>query len=213
MSASSASDQDTVDRLAEEFVARHRRGEHPDLGEYTDQFPQYAEAIRDLFPALVLIEQVKPGDGDQTGTASGGAAAEGRRLERLGDFRILREVGHGGMGVVYEAEQESLGRRVALKVLPRRTVHDDKALERFRREARAAARLHHTNIVPVFEVGQEGDVCYYAMQFIQGQSLDQIIKELRRLRAAAPRGEEPPLGAIANSPGTNSSRPAVDRLA
>ena len=182
MNASSSSDQHTVDRLAEEFVARHRRGEHPDLAEYTDRFPQYADAICDLFPALELIEQVKPGGGDQTGTLSGGAASVGTRPERLGDYRILREVGRGGMGVVYEAEQESLGRRVALKVLPRRTVHDDKALERFRREARAAARLHHTNIVPVFEVGLECDVCYYAMQFISGQGLDLVIDEVRRLR-------------------------------
>ena len=85
------------------------------------------------------------------------------------------------MGVVYEAEQVSLGRRVALKVLPHQVAHDRKALERFRREAKSAARLHHTNIVPVFEVGQDGDTAYYAMQFIQGQGLDQIIDELARL--------------------------------
>src|SRR5262249_10529096 len=101
---------------------------------------------------------------------------------RVGDYRILREVGRGGMGVVYEAEQVSLGRRVALKVLPRNTVQDGSTVERFRREARSAARLHHTNIVPVFEVGQDGDSVYYAMQFIQGQGLDQVIDELRRLR-------------------------------
>ena len=86
------------------------------------------------------------------------------------------------MGVVYEAEQVSLGRRVALKVLPRHAAADRMTLERFRREARAAARLHHTNIVPVFEVGQDGDVRFYAMQFIQGQSLDAVITELRHLR-------------------------------
>ena len=71
---------------------------------------------------------------------------------------MIREVGRGGMGVVYEAEQVSLGRRVALKILPGAVARDRKALERFRREARAAARLHHTNIVPVFEVGQDGEV-------------------------------------------------------
>ena len=87
------------------------------------------------------------------------------------------------MGVVYEAEQVSLGRRVALKVLPWQIAQDRTALERFRREARASARLHHTNIVPVFEVGQDGEVRYYAMQFIQGQSLDAVIDELRRLRS------------------------------
>ena len=186
MNSSGSSDQDTVDRLAEEFVARHRRGEHPDLAEYTDRYPQYAEAIRDLFPALVLIEQVKPAAGEPTATYNGEAAAEGRRLERLGDFRILREVGRGGMGVVYEAEQESLGRHVALKVLPSHALLDPSQLARFRREARAAARLHHTNIVPVFGVGEQDGLPYYVMQFIQGQSLDGVLDELRRLRRSQP---------------------------
>jgi eukaryotic-like serine/threonine-protein kinase len=106
-------------------------------------------------------------------------------LGQVGDYRILREIGRGGMGVVYEAEQISLGRRVALKVLPRQVSRDPMVLERFRREARAAARLHHTNIVPVFEVGQDGDVRFYAMQFIQGQGLDLVIAEMRRLRERA----------------------------
>ena len=88
------------------------------------------------------------------------------------------------MGVVYEAEQVSLGRRVALKVLPRQVSSDLKMLARFRREARSAAQLHHTNIVPVFEVGKDGEVSYYAMQFIQGQGLDTVIDELRRLKDA-----------------------------
>ncbi len=103
-------------------------------------------------------------------------------LEQIGDYQIVAQIGRGGMGVVYEAEQVSLGRRVALKVLPRHVAADRTTLERFRREARAAARLHHTNIVPVFEVGQDGDVRFYAMQFIQGQSLDAVIAELRHLR-------------------------------
>ena len=186
MNSSSSSDQATVDRLAEEFVARHRCGEQPNLAEYTDRYPQYAEAIRDLFPALALIERVKPGGGDQTGTLSGGAASVGTRPERLGDFRILREVGRGGMGVVYEAEQESLGRHVALKVLPSHALLDSRQLARFRREARAAARLHHTNIVPVFGVGEQDGLPYYVMQFIHGQSLDGVLDELRRLRRSQP---------------------------
>src|SRR5271167_2846837 len=135
MNSSSSSDQNTVDRLAEEFVERHRRGEHPDLAEYTQRFPQHAEAIRDLFPALVLIERVKPGDGDPTGTYAGAPEAQGGRLERLGDFRILGEVGRGGMGIVYEAEQESLGRRAALKVLPAQALSNRDQKRRFQREA------------------------------------------------------------------------------
>ena len=102
-------------------------------------------------------------------------------VRQIGDYRILREIGRGGMGVVYEAEQVSLGRRVALKVLPGQVSSDRLVQERFRREARAAARLHHTNIVPVYDVGQDGDVCFYAMQFIQGLGLEAVIAELRQL--------------------------------
>ena len=98
------------------------------------------------------------------------------------------------MGVVYEAEQVSLGRRVALKVLPSQVADDRLALERFRREAKAAARLHHTNIVPVFEVGRDGEVAYYAMQFIEGQGLDKVIDELARLRDP---GRKPGRGGMA----------------
>jgi serine/threonine protein kinase/tetratricopeptide (TPR) repeat protein len=99
----------------------------------------------------------------------------------LGDFRIVREVGRGGMGVVYEARQLSLDRRVALKVLPMAAALDSKRLQRFQLEAHAAACLHHTNIVPVHAVGCERGVPYYAMQFIEGRSLAQVIAELRRL--------------------------------
>jgi tetratricopeptide (TPR) repeat protein len=96
----------------------------------------------------------------------------------LGDYRILREIGRGGMGIVYEAEQLSLHRRVALKVMVGPHRIDAPSRERFEREARSAARLHHTNIVPVFEVGQDGDVCFYVMQFIDGIGLDALIAHL-----------------------------------
>jgi tetratricopeptide (TPR) repeat protein len=97
----------------------------------------------------------------------------------LGDFRILREVGRGGMGIVYEAEQVSLGRRVALKVLPFAATLDPKQLQRFHNEARAAACLHHEHIIPVYSVGCERGVHFYAMQFIDGHTLAQFIHALR----------------------------------
>jgi hypothetical protein len=172
---------DLLDRLAEEFAARFRRGERPALKDYIDRYPELTDEIRELFPALIKVEQVEEicQDRDEAETKT-------LPLSQVGDYRIIREIGHGGMGVVYEAEQISLGRRVALKVLPWPVAKDRTSLERFRREARASARLHHTNIVPVFEVGQEGQVSYYAMQFIQGQSLDSVIDELRRLRGRSP---------------------------
>ena len=96
---------------------------------------------------------------------------------RVGDDRIVREIGRGGMGIVYEAMQESLGRHVALKVLPPHAQLDSSYLARFRLEAHAAARLHHTSIVPVFGVGEQGGVHYYAMQFIIGRGLDVVIHQ------------------------------------
>ena len=140
-----------LNRVADEFAERYRRGERPSLQEYIDRHPELAEDIRELFPAMVEIEQVKD---DHEGAGEKSATPPSPALQQLGDFRILREVGKGGMGIVYEAEQVSLGRRVALKVLPRPVSQDLKTLARFRREARSAAQLHHTNIVPVFEVGK-----------------------------------------------------------
>jgi serine/threonine protein kinase/WD40 repeat protein len=102
--------------------------------------------------------------------------------EHLGDYRILREIGRGGMGVVYEAVQESLGRQVALKVLSQHRAVGSVELRRFEREAKAAALLHHTNIVPVFGVGEDQGVHYFAMQYIEGQSLETVLAAIDWLR-------------------------------
>src|SRR5438105_10184205 len=107
---------------------------------------------------------------------------------RLGDFEILHEIGRGGMGIVYEARQVSLNRRVALKVLAAGLGLTPKAVQRFRREAEAAAKLHHTNIVPVYATGEEEGAYFYAMELIDGPSLDHVIKEMRQARS----GRKPP---------------------
>jgi WD40 repeat protein/serine/threonine protein kinase len=181
----STHERELVERLAEEFVERYRAGERPSLDEYVAAHPRHADEIRDLFPALVLMEELAPSDSGVTTSAGAAPADVGAPLERVGDYRLLREVGRGGMGVVYEAEQESLGRRVALKVVRWQAGQDPRVLARFRRESRAAAQLHHTNIVPVYEVGQQDGLCYYAMQFIRGQALDEVFRELRNLRAGS----------------------------
>jgi serine/threonine protein kinase/tetratricopeptide (TPR) repeat protein len=183
-----------VEQLAEEFLERHRRGEKPSITEFTDKYPALADEIRDLFPALVMMEELKPvsepgaearpatGPSEPEASVTGSSTTARKKLERLGDYRILREVGRGGMGIVYEAEQISLGRRVALKVLPSQALLDPRQQQRFQREAKAAARLHHTNIVPVFGVGEHDGLQYYVMQFINGLGLDEVLVELKRLR-------------------------------
>jgi Protein kinase domain len=129
------------------------------------------DSFLDVAKRMVRVEQTeaaRPGGEEELRLTGDSPAANSLLTRQIGDYRILREIGRGGMGVVYEAEQISLGRRVALKVLSGELSRDRLTQERFRREARAAARLHHTNIVPVYDVGQDGDVRYYAVQFIGG---------------------------------------------
>src|SRR5437016_1114988 len=142
--------RERLDRLADEFVRRCQAGEHPAIDDYADSHPDLADDIRRLFPTLV------PAEGEAVPSHSANTTAEQPRLEpvtrgplpaelpseRLGGYRLLREVGRGGMGVVYEAVEEDLGRHVALKVLPPGGRWNPLLAERFRREARAAARLH-----------------------------------------------------------------------
>ncbi len=202
-------DYGRFDELAEEFVQRYRGGERPSVQEYVDRLPEMADEIRELFPALAEVEQV---EGDAREDALQQQRPAVPRLLQIGDYRILREVGRGGMGVVYEAEQISLGRRVALKVLPGQASGDRVVQERFRREARAAARLHHTNIVPVYEIGQDGDFRFYAMQFIDGLGLDAVITELHRLldRARSQSGIKAASGGWSRRPRGKPSRHGID---
>ena len=176
-----------LNHLADEFAERYRRGERPVLQAYIDRHPELADDIREFFPAMVEMEQVKEDREEVTEPPTPGPLPP---LGRLGDYRIIREVGRGGMGVVYEAEQVSLGRHVALKVLPKCRLLDDKAHSRFEREAKSAAKLHHTNIVPVFGVGEQDGMPYYVMQFIQGLGLDEVLEELKKLQLGSPRAGE-----------------------
>src|SRR5262249_40286751 len=137
--------------------------------------------------ALVAIEDLGSAAGAPDARASG-LNPEAPLAGCLGDFRLVREVGRGGMGVVYEAEQLSLGRRVALKVLPFAAAVDERQLQRFKNEVQAAACLHHQNIVPVYAVGCERGVHFYAMQFIHGQTLAAFIQELRCADGGVERG-------------------------
>jgi len=164
-------DSDLIEKLLEEFTEQIRSGQSPSIAEYEAAYPQCAAQIRDLFPAAQAMEQIAL-HRQQVGSA--GVASPGAPTQ-LGDFRIVREIGRGGMGIVYEAQQESLSRRVAIKVMPQSALLHPAALQRFEREARTAANLHHTNIVPVFGVGEHEGFHFIVMQLIQGVGLDRLI--------------------------------------
>jgi serine/threonine protein kinase len=173
---------DPLGRIADEFVEAFRRGKRPSVEEFARRYPEYADDIRDMLPALVLMEKAKSTDASSGQLLPAKASAVPAPLQQLGDYLILREVGRGGMGVVYEAQQLSLGRHVAIKVLRSHALLDSRQLGRFRRETRSAARLHHTNIVPVFGVGEQDGLHYYVMQFIPGLGLDEVLEEMKRLQ-------------------------------
>jgi serine/threonine protein kinase/Tfp pilus assembly protein PilF len=154
-----------VSQVVDEFMARVEKGERPDIADYAARHPAIANLLRQVLPALELVRFSAPG-----------TEAAAPLTGCLGDYSIVREVGRGSMGVVYEAEQISLSRRVALKVLPFAAALDAQRLQRFKTEALAAAHLHHQNIVPVYAVGCERGVHYYAMQFIDGQTMAAVIE-------------------------------------
>jgi serine/threonine protein kinase/Tfp pilus assembly protein PilF len=195
-------------RVADEFTDRVNRGERPDVEDYARRYPEMASILRQVLPALQVMGSGSPAVDPGRAQAAGEALVSGC----LGDFRLVREVGRGGMGVVYEAEQVSLGRRVALKVLPLAATLDPRQLQRFHNEARAAAGLHHTHIVPVYGVGCERGVHYYAMQFIDGRTLADLIAE-RRGEAPAPVPAVAQAGAAAASATTAPAARATSAAA
>ena len=190
-SVGSSAEADAVAaELIEELATRLRAGEAVDLEAYLQEHPGQAERLRRLLPTMQVLAELGQSAASGSGPPLAADAEPGHGV--LGDFRILREVGRGGMGIVYEAEQVSLRRRVALKVLPFAATMDPRHLQRFHNEAQAAACLHHTNIVPVFSVGCERGVHYYAMQFIDGQPLSALIRQLKQSEKpkAGPPGEQ-----------------------
>src|SRR3954454_6516364 len=186
----------------EDLADRIQAGEHVHLSDLAHKFPERAEELRRLLPAVELMAAFgrSAATGSVTGAVSSPSPILADERDVLGDFRIIREVGRGGMGVVYEAEQISLRRRVALKTLPFAGAMDPRQLQRFQLEAQATACLHHTNIVPVHAVGSERGVPFYAMQYIEGPSLARLITELRRLEGLE--ADEKPPAALADIPTT-----------
>ncbi|MEO1530007.1 MAG: protein kinase [Planctomycetota bacterium] len=166
-SSTNDTDEDVVMELADDFIARHQNGESPSIAEYCDEHPELADQIREIFPTLLMLE------------ASKSTAPSSLQAQKIGTYQLLREIGRGGMGIVYEAQHETLERRVAVKVLPKKLAMDRRTLARFHREARAIAKLHHSNIVPLYDVGAEEGQRYFAMQLISGPSLDRALLDAK----------------------------------
>lgn len=172
--ASTPLDQQLLDRIAEEFSQAIRLGDNPSIDAYSEKYPDDSGQLRQLLTSIAMIEGIK-----QTSHHSGAAIADHQlSIEQLGDYRIVREIGRGGMGVVLEAVDQSLHRHVAIKVLPNTLLSDPRHLDRFRRESKAAARLRHPNIVSVFGMGQEGEYHYYVMDLIDGVNLRQWLNRV-----------------------------------
>jgi serine/threonine protein kinase/Flp pilus assembly protein TadD len=181
--------------LVEEFAKRLESGETIDPEQFIGQHLEYAKDLRQVLPAAAVLANLGKSAISKEKHALVSPAADSRpELQAFGDFRILRELGRGGMGIVYEAEQLSLRRRVALKTLPLAATLDPRQLQRFRLEAQAAAQLHHCNIVPVFTVGCEQGVHFYAMQLIDGRTVAALIAERRGDRGDAAQADGAPLG-------------------
>jgi eukaryotic-like serine/threonine-protein kinase len=170
-------DDGRVVAAMEEYIQLMRGGWRPGRAEFLARHQSIAGILGDRLEDLEFVQNAMSPLAE---TGPGGSAVDDSPVPaRLGEYRIIREVGRGGMGVVYEAEQLPLGRRVALKVLPSTASLDARQRQRFQVEAQAAALLHHEHIVPVFGVGCDQGIHYYAMQFIDGRSLTDVIRSLR----------------------------------
>jgi serine/threonine protein kinase len=183
-------DDPRVTGALREYLAALEAGRRPNRDAFLARHADVADALAEGLDGLEFIHDAASHLHSAT---EGIATGPGLQPEApLGDFRLVREVGRGGMGVVYEAVQMSLGRRVALKVLPFAASLDARQLQRFKNEAHAAAQLHHTNIVPVYYVGCERGVHFYAMQFIEGRSLAALVRELQRWTRSEKEMSPPP---------------------
>ncbi|MGQ0637728.1 MAG: serine/threonine protein kinase [Planctomycetaceae bacterium] len=221
--AAADSDDPRVLALAEEFVSALDAGLRPSIAEYAQRYPELKERVIDFLEGVEFLGVVGRSFPARSREDNGASVGDqGLQKDPLGDFQILKELGRGGMGIVYEAVQLSLGRRVALKVLPFASTFDARQLQRFKNEAQAAALLHHTHIVPIHAVGCERGVHFYAMQLIEGQSLAVVIRQLREQAGIRPTAADAsssrgmPQGNSPEQPAGEETRrglPAADRSA
>ena len=172
-------ERNPVEILAEEFAARIRNGETPSIDDYVQKCPQFEKEIKLIFPSIQCVEKVSNEEADDRNVERNSNRFFQKKIETIADFEIIREIGRGGMGVVYMARQKSLNRLVALKTINPAISNSEIQLQRFQREAEAVARLHHTNIVQVFGTGEADNIHFFAMQLIDGCSLASWIQSAR----------------------------------
>lgn len=165
--------RDQIEAIASLYLQRLRNGERVDLEAFISAYPALKEDLRDFLPMVAAMEDWKV---QREFKAAQLPFPEQIEITHLGEYRIIREIARGGMGVVLEAEQAALNRRVAVKLLPWKFPRKSMLAEQFLREARTAARLQHPNIVPVFSFGQQDERYYYVMQLIKGVGLDKLIQ-------------------------------------
>lgn len=164
-----------IEVLASEYAEKARQGENPSIDSYLERYPEMATQIRELFPMVAALEQWKS---DRESEVLRAQLPDQFKLKQLGDCRLVREIGRGGMGVVFEALEGSIERRVAVKLLPWRISMVPHRQERFEREAQTIARLRHANIVPIFRFGRHDDYAYYVMQYVESVNLGHMIEAL-----------------------------------
>ena len=193
--------RDRLEILATEFSERGRRGENPTIEEYLEKYPDLADGINELFPIVAALEQWKS---DRESELLRNHLPDHFHFRQLGDCRIVREIGRGGMGVVFEGLQGKLERRVAVKLLPWRISMVPHRQERFEREARTIARLEHANIVPIYSLGRHDDYAFYVMKYVESVGLNHIIERLEEsdlvwfseeIASVRETSSDPPVGA------------------
>ena len=173
MTSNSRQLDEILAHLVEEYTSAIDDGQTVDIEDLATRHPEFADEIRRTLRVLQELENL---EGDE----NSGPIDPTQQRKQIGDFQIVREIGRGGMGIVYEAIQLSVDRRVALKVLPFAALADSIQLQRFKNEIRAAGTLHHANIVPIFSVGLERGMHFFAMQYIDGPSLEDVLFDLKQ---------------------------------
>ncbi len=201
-------DDELLDHVVQQYIDDLRGGRNPDIGQFQQRHPHLADEIHELLSSAAMIESLKREP--QSGSGSARANHQPLDLQRLGDYRIIEELGRGGMGVVLLGVHESLGRRVAIKVMPAHLASNDIYVERFRREAQAAATLHHTNIVGVFGVGRSDGHHYYVMEYVDGRGLNRVIQAMSQQEPSPGSTRTPPVSTRrANAPPPTAGQPTL----